>query len=107
MFFTIILYNVDILSFDSSNGTTTSKKLRKCIQYIQDFDESEKIKIEFSSIIDRPDKMLQEDIRQTNNVLNNYCSNKVFVYVDNFNRVLSNILRGLEIVDDRKHALSK
>ena len=65
------------------------------------------MKIEFSSIIGRPDKILQEDIRQTNTILNDYCSNKVFVYVDNFNRALNNILRGLQIADDRKHTLSK
>ena len=61
------------------------KKVRECVEVIQELDNTEKIQIGFSSIIQRTDKVFSNEIRETNIKLNNYCLGKGFIFVDNDN----------------------
>ena len=70
---------------DLTKVANTMKKVRECVEVIQELDNTEKIQIGFSSIIQRTDKVFSNEIRETNIKLNNYCLGKGFIFVDNDN----------------------
>ena len=59
------------------------RKVLKCVEVIRELDNTENIQIGFSSIIQRIDKNLSNEIKETNFKLKNYCSGKDFIFVDN------------------------
>ena len=61
------------------------KKVRKCVEVIQELDNTENIRIGFSTIIERADKDFSNEIEETNIKLKNYCLGKGFIFVDNDN----------------------
>ena len=61
------------------------KKVRKCVEVIQELDNTESIQIGFSIIIQRTDKDFSNKIKETNITLKNYCLGKGFIFVDNDN----------------------
>ena len=69
---------------DSTKGANTMKKVRKGVAVIQEVDNTENIQIGFSSIIQRADKDLSNEIKETNIKLKN-CLGKGFISVDNDN----------------------
>ena len=61
------------------------KKVRKCVEVIRELDNTENIRIGFSTIIERADKDFSNEIEETNIKLKNYCLGKGFIFVDNDN----------------------
>ena len=61
------------------------KKVRKCVEVIQELDNTENIQIGFSSIIQRTDKDFSNEIKEISIKLKNYCCGKGFIFVDNDN----------------------
>ena len=68
-----------------TNGVNTMKKVRKLVKLVHEIDESEKIKIHFSSVICRKDKDLEDERNEVNMELKNYCESKGFVFIENAN----------------------
>ena len=67
---------------DLTNGVNTMKRARKLVKVVLEIDESEKIKIGFSSVIFRKDKDLEDE---RNMKLKKYCEGKGFVFIENDN----------------------
>ena len=70
---------------DLTNGVNTMKKVRKLVKVVCEIDESQKIKIGFSSIIYRKDKDLEDEQNEVNVKLKKYCEGKGFVFIENDN----------------------
>ena len=70
---------------DLSNGVNTMKKVRKLVKVVCEIDESEKIKIGFSSVIYRKDKDLEDEPKEVNVKLKQYCVGKGFFLIENDN----------------------
>ena len=70
---------------DLSNGVNTMKKVRKLVKVVCEIDESEKIKIGFSSVIYRKDKDLEDEPKEVNVKLKKYCEGKGFFLIENDN----------------------
>ena len=68
---------------DLTNGVNTMKKVRKLVKVVCEIDESEKIKIGFSSTIYRKDKDLEDERNEVNVMLKKYCEGKGFVFIEN------------------------
>ena len=68
-----------------TNGVNTMKKVRKLVKVVREIDESEKIKIGFSSVIYRKDKDLEDERNEVNVKLKKYCESKEFVFIENNN----------------------
>ena len=64
---------------DLSNGVTTMKKVRKLVKVVREIDESEKIKIGFSSF----PVLLDDERNELNTKLKKYCEGKGFVFIEN------------------------
>ena len=78
----------DILIFhtnDLTNGANTMKKVKKLVNVVREIDESEKIKIGFSSVIYRKDKNLEDEQNEVNVKLKKYCQGKGFACIENEN----------------------
>ena len=61
------------------------KKLRKLVKVVRETDESEKMKISFSSVIYRKNKDLEDERNEVNTKLKKYCKGKGFVFIENAN----------------------
>ena len=61
------------------------KKLRKLVKVVRETDESEKMKISFSSVIYRKSKDLEDERNEVNTKLKKYCKGKGFVFIENAN----------------------
>ena len=61
------------------------KKVRKCVEVIQELDNTESIQIGFSIFIQRTDKDFSNKIKETNIKLKNYYLGRGFIFVDNDN----------------------
>ena len=61
------------------------KKLRKLVKVVRETDESEKMKISFSSVIYRKNKDLEDERNEVNTKLKKYCKDKGFVFIENAN----------------------
>ena len=70
---------------DLTNGTNTMKQVRKIAKTIQEMEDSGKIGIGFSGIIQRADRNFKDQIKETSDKLKRYCEGNGFVYVDNDN----------------------
>ena len=68
---------------DLTNGVNTMKKVRKLVKVVREIDESEKIRIGFSSVIYRKDKDLEDGRNEVNMKLKKYCKSKGFVFIEN------------------------
>ena len=59
-------------------------KVRKSVEVIRELDNTENIRIGFSTIIERADKDFSNEIKETNIKLKNYCLGIFgFIFVDN------------------------
>ena len=74
-----------IIHAGHTNGTITMKLVRKITKTIQEMQDSGKIGIGFSGIIQRADRNFKNQIKETNDKLQRYCEGNGFVYVDNDN----------------------
>ena len=74
-----------IIHAGHTNGTNTMKLVRKIMKTIQEMQDSGKIGIGFSGIIQRADRNFKDQIKETNDKLKRYCEGNGFVYVDNDN----------------------
>ena len=63
----------------------TSLMLKKLIKVVREIDESEKIKIGFSSVIYCKDKDLEDERSEVYMKLKKYCEGKGFVFIGNAN----------------------
>ena len=70
---------------DLTIGVNTMKKVRKLVKVVREIDESEKIKIDFSSVIYRKDKNLEDEQNEVNVKLKKYCQGKGFACIENEN----------------------
>ena len=70
---------------DLTNGVNTMKKVRKLVKVVREIDESEEIKIGFSSVIYRQDKEVDDERKEVNSKLKKYCEGKGFVFIENAN----------------------
>ena len=70
---------------DLTKGVNTMNKVRKCVEVIQELDNTENIQIGFSSIIQRTDIDFSNEIKVISIKLKNYCYGKGFIFVDNDN----------------------
>ena len=70
---------------DLTNGADTMKKVRKLVKVVRKIDESEKVKIGFSSVIYCKDKNLEDERNEINMKLKTYCEGKGFVFIENAN----------------------
>ena len=70
---------------DLTNGVNTMKKVRKLVKVVREIDESEKIKIGFSSVIYRKDKDLEDERNEVNVTFKKYCESKEFAFIENNN----------------------
>ena len=70
---------------DLTNGVNTMKKIRKLVKVVREIDESEEIKIGFSSVIYRQDKDADDERKELNSKLKKYCEGKGFVFIENAN----------------------
>ena len=61
------------------------KKVRKLVKVVRKIDESEKVKIGFSSVIYCKDKNLEDERNEINMKLKTYCEGKGFVFIENAN----------------------
>ena len=68
-----------------TNGTNTMKQVRKITKTIQEMEDSGKIGIGFSVIIQRADRNFMDQIKETNDKLKRYCEGDGFAYVYNDN----------------------
>ena len=70
---------------DLRNGVNTMKKIRKLVKVVRVIDESVEIKIGFSSVIYRQDKDVDDERKELNSKLKEYCEGKDFVFIENAN----------------------
>ena len=70
---------------DLTNGTNTMNQVRKIAKTIQEMEDSGKIGIVFSGIIQRADRNFKDQIKEINDKLKRYCEGNGFFYVDNDN----------------------
>ena len=70
-------------SNDLTNDTKTMKQVRKIAKTILEMEDSGKLGIGFSGIIERADRNFKDQIEETNDKLKRYCEGNGFVYVDN------------------------
>ena len=70
---------------DLTKGVNTMNKVRKCVEVIQELDNTENIQIGFSSIIQRTDTDFSNEIKVISIKLKSYCYGKGFIFVDNDN----------------------
>ena len=70
---------------DLTNGVNTMKKNRKLVKVVREIEESEKIKIGFSSVNFCRDKDLEDERNEVNMKLKKYCEGKGFVFIENNN----------------------
>ena len=68
---------------DLTIGVNTMKKVRKLVKVVREIDESEKIKIDFSSVIYHKGKDLENKRNEVNVKLKKYCEGKGFVFIEN------------------------
>ena len=68
---------------DLTNSVITMKKVRKLVKVVREIDESEEIKVGFSSIIFRKDKDLEDKRNEVNMKLKKYCEGKGFTFIEN------------------------
>ena len=68
---------------DLTNSVNTMKKVRKLVKVVREIDESEEIKVGFSSIIFRKDKDLEDKRNEVNMKLKKYCEGKGFTFIEN------------------------
>ena len=68
-----------------TNGVNTMKKIRKLVKVVREIDESEEIKIGFSSVIYRQDKDVDDERKELNSKLKKYCEGKGFAFIENTN----------------------
>ena len=68
---------------DLTNGVNTMKKVRKLVKVVREIDESQKLKIGFSSVIYRKDKDLEDERNEVNMKLKNYCEGEGFIFIEN------------------------
>ena len=68
---------------DLTDGVNTMKKVRKLVKVVREIDESQKLKIGFSSVIYRKDKDLEDERNEVNMKLKKYCEGKGFVFTEN------------------------
>ena len=61
------------------------KEIRKLVKYVRDLDKDKKVNIGFLSVISRPDRNLDQEIKNLNLKLKRYCEGNNFLLVDNFN----------------------
>ena len=61
------------------------KKVRKLVKVVHEIDESEKIKIDFSSVIYHKGKDLENKRNEVNVKLKKYCEGKGFVFIEHDN----------------------
>ena len=64
---------------------TQRKKLRKLVKVVREINESEKIKICFSSAIYREDKDHEDKRNEVNMKSKKHCDGKGFVFIENAN----------------------
>ena len=76
---------------DVTNGVNTMKKVRKLVKVVRETNESEKIKIGFSSVIYRKDKDHEDKRNEVNVKLKKYCKGKGFVFIENDNIIESGL----------------
>ena len=69
---------------DLKNGVNM-RKVRNCLAFILNLDKTENFQTGFSSIICRTDKDINNEIKETNIKMKNYCPDKKFTFVDNDN----------------------
>ena len=70
---------------DFTNGVNTKKKVRKLVKAVREINESEKIKICFSSVTYRKDKDHEDEQNEVNMKSINHCDGKGFVFIENAN----------------------
>ena len=70
---------------DLTNGVNTVKEIRKRVKCVRDLDKDKKVNIVFSSVINRSDRNLGQEIRDLNMKLKRYCEGNNFLFVDNVN----------------------
>ena len=66
---------------DLTNGVNTMKEIRKLVKCARDLDKDKKVNIGVSSVINRSDRNLGQEIR----TLRRYCEGNNFLFVDNVN----------------------
>ena len=74
-----------------TNGVNTMKKVRKLVKVVRETDESEKIKISFSSVTYRKDKDLENERNEVSVNLKKHCEGKGFVFIENDNIIESGL----------------
>ena len=70
---------------DFTNGVNTKKKVTKLVKAVREINESEKIKICFSSVTYRKDKDHEDEQNEVNMKSKNHCDGKGFVFIENAN----------------------
>ena len=70
---------------DLVKGINTMKNIRKCVEAIRELDNSENIKIVFSSIMNTSEKDFSKEISELNVKLKKYFLGRGFIYVGNGN----------------------
>ena len=68
---------------DLANGINTMTEIRKVVATVEEMDNERKIKLGFSSIIDREDVDKTDGIVAVNNRLQKYYLRKGLLFVDN------------------------
>ena len=67
------------------NGVNTKTKVRKLVELVREIEESEKINIGFSIVIQRKVKDLEDEQNEVNGKLKKYCEGKGFAFIENAN----------------------
>ena len=80
---------------DLTNDTNTMKQVCKIAKTIQEMEDSDKIGIDFSGIMQRADRNFKDQIKETNDKLKRYCEGNGFVYVDTDNINEKNLNKSL------------
>ena len=80
---------------DLTNGTNTMKQVRKIVKTIQEMEDSGKIGIVFSGVIQRVHRNFKDQIKETNDKLKRYYEGNGFVYVDNDNIIEKSLNKSL------------
>ena len=70
---------------DLTNGTNTTRQVRKIAKTVQEMEVRGKMGIGFSDIVERADRNFKDQIKETNAKLKRYSEGNGFVYVDNDN----------------------
>ena len=67
------------------NDVNTLKCVGKLVKVIREIDVDKEIKIDFSNVICRTDKNLEQEKMEINTKLEKYCEGKGFIFVENNN----------------------